>query len=325
MHEASPTDIKVSKATVEEALQSEALHRLAGYLNISRRIIHGISTHHGLNGPMGCRKCVHSAEISAIHWAVYLTCRNEGAHRKLCMPREVPTTWICVERKCPARPEFLRVIVVLVRSLTMLLSTAARSVSAAPGRGRRAASAIASKYAKAAFGAALAKSPQTLTKVHSELVNISNTVKKDPDVATFVTNPTLSLQERKKALQTLFTKLEGTGAKKEQVSDVTKNLLNVLAENGRLAETEGVIEAFNESVAQYKGELTVTITSASPLPKDVLTRLESTLKQSQTAQAAKTLKVENKVRLSSHSLYTCAHLLQSGQQLHPWWPNRRLR
>ncbi|KAF8902889.1 OSCP/delta subunit of ATPase [Gymnopilus junonius] len=180
----------------------------------------------------------------------------------------------------------------------MLLSTAARSVSSASGLGRRAASGIASKYAKAVFGAALAKSPQTLNKVHSDLVNISNTVKKDAEVADFVTNPTLSLQERKKALETLYTKLEGTGAKKEQVSDITKNLLIVLAENGRLAETESVIESFNEFVAQYKGELTVTVTSAVPLAKDVLSRLESTLKQSQTAQAAKTLKVENKVNAS---------------------------
>ncbi|PPQ98200.1 hypothetical protein CVT26_003452 [Gymnopilus dilepis] len=180
----------------------------------------------------------------------------------------------------------------------MLFSTTARSVSGASGFGRRAASTIATKYAKATFGAALSKSQQNLNKVQTELNNLSNLVKKDADVANFVTNPTLSLSERKKALYVIYPKLEGTGAKKEQVSETTKNLLLLLAENGRLSETEGIIEAFNEFVSQYKGELTVTITSATPLPKDILNRLESTLKQSQTAQAAKTLKVENKVNNS---------------------------
>ena len=178
----------------------------------------------------------------------------------------------------------------------MLLASASRSLSAAPGLGRRAASAIASKYSKAVFGAALSKSPQTLNKVHTELSSVYAAIKKDAEVSTFVNNPTLSLQDRNKGLQGIFTKIEGAGAKKEPLSDVTKNLFNVLSENGRLGEAEGVIEGFNELVAQHKGELTVTVTSATPLAKDVLTRLETTLKQSQTAQAAKVLKITNKVR-----------------------------
>ncbi|KAJ3508702.1 hypothetical protein NLJ89_g5610 [Agrocybe chaxingu] len=180
----------------------------------------------------------------------------------------------------------------------MLLASAARTLSFAPGSGRRAASAIALKYSKAVYGAALAKSPATLSKVHTELTNVSAAIKKDPEVSTFISNPTLSLQERNKGLQTVFAKLEGTGAKKDAVSDITKNLFKVLSENGRLGETEGVIEGFNELVAEYKGELTVTVTSAAPLPRDILTRLETTLKQSQTAQAAKVLKITNKVNPS---------------------------
>jgi len=179
----------------------------------------------------------------------------------------------------------------------MLLASAARSVSAPTGLGRRAASGIALKYSNAVYGAALAKSPQTLNKVHAELATLSNSLHKDPEVANFVNNPTLSLQERNKGLAGIVAKLEGSGPKKDVFSDTTKNLLKVLSENGRLGETEGVIEGFNELVAQYKGELTVTVTSATPLPKDALTRLETALKQSQTAQAAKVLKITNKVRI----------------------------
>lgn len=176
----------------------------------------------------------------------------------------------------------------------MLLSSG-RSAVVYTGLGRRAASAIALKYSNAVYSAALAKSPAVLNKVQTELSNISNSIKTTPEINTFVHNPTLSLKDRTTGLNLLYSRLEGAGTKREPLSDVTKNLLAVLSENGRLGETVGVIEGFNELVAKYKGELTVVVTSASPLPSDVLRRLESTLKQSQTAQAAKTLKITNKV------------------------------
>jgi F-type H+-transporting ATPase subunit O len=94
-------------------------------------------------------------------------------------------------------------------------------------------------------------------------------------------------------LAAIYSRAEGS--KKEPVSDITKNLFGVLSENGRLGETQGVIEGFNELVAKYKGELEVVVTSATPLPRDLSSRLETILKQSQTAQQAKSLKISNKV------------------------------
>ncbi|GBE80978.1 ATP synthase subunit 5 [Sparassis latifolia] len=175
----------------------------------------------------------------------------------------------------------------------MLLSSAR---SAVPARlGQRAASSLALKYSNAVFSAALSKSPQVINKVQSELNTISTSIKEVPEISTFVTNPTLSAKDRQSGLAALYARAESAGAKKEPVSDITKNLFVVLSENGRLGETQGVIEGFNELVATYKGELTVTITSAAPLPRDVQTRLESTLKQSQAAQKAKSVKVINKI------------------------------
>jgi F-type H+-transporting ATPase subunit O len=173
---------------------------------------------------------------------------------------------------------------------------AASSRTATVGLGRRAASSvIALKYSQAVYSAALAKSPQVLTKVQTELNAIRTSVKETPELKAFLTNPTLSAKERSAGLSALYSRAELFGSKKEPLSDVTKNLLTVLSENGRLGETEGVIEGFNELVAKYKGELTVVVTSASPLAQDVLSRLESTLKQSQVGQRSKTLKLVNKV------------------------------
>lgn len=189
----------------------------------------------------------------------------------------------------------------------MLLASASRRVAATPALGHRAASAIASKYSKATYNAALKKSPATLSKVQTELSNLSNAIKSKPEIAAFVHNPTLSSKDRIACLATLFSSLEGSGAKKEPVSDITKNLLTVLSDNGRLRDAEDVIEGFNELVAQYKGELTVFVTSATPLPKDILTRLETTLKQSQSGQKAKVLSIVNKVFLRRGCLQRVLH------------------
>lgn len=198
----------------------------------------------------------------------------------------------------------------LLPSSTTMLVTAARiaassrlTIAATTTTARRAASSIAYKYSNAAYSAALSKSPQTLTKVQSELAAIASGIKTTPALASFIANPTLSSRDRIVGLDAVFAVAEGT--KKEPVSEITKNLFGVLSENGRLGETEGVIEGFNELVAKYKGEVEVTVTSASPLDRATLGRLETSLKQSQVGQQAKILKVTNKV----NTLYVACGVL----------------
>ncbi|RDX45506.1 OSCP-domain-containing protein [Lentinus brumalis] len=173
--------------------------------------------------------------------------------------------------------------------LAAMFAASARSAILSAGLGRRAASTIAQKYSSAVFSAALKKSPQVLNKVQTELNAIHSAVKSTPELDTFIHNPTLSSNDRAAGLPAIY------AAAGKEVSDITKNLFGVLSENGRLVEAQGVIEGFNELVAKYKGELDVTITSAAPLPRDIQTRLETLLKQSQAAQQAKSLKITNKV------------------------------
>jgi F-type H+-transporting ATPase subunit O len=200
----------------------------------------------------------------------------------------------------------------------MLVRQAASTVSSA-ARPRvvftRSASSIALKYAQAAYRGSLAQSPQTLTKVAGELNTISTTIKNTPTLAAFVTNPTISAKDRAAGLQTLFAAAEGTGAKKTPLNDITKNLFIVLSENGRLAEINGVIEGFQELVTKYKGELEVVVTSAAPLQKDIMTRLENSLKASQTAQKAKSVKVTNKVRVRTSQNLRCGRMLMCASYL----------
>lgn len=182
-------------------------------------------------------------------------------------------------------------------SFLPMLSSAFRT-SVVLGRGRRAASSIALKYSNAIYSAALKQPPQVLTKVQSELHALAKSVNQVPELKAFITNPTLSAKDRALGLDAILAQAEGLSPKKEAVSDLTKNLLFILAENGRLAEVPGVIEGFDELVAKYRGELEVLVTSAAPLPRDIATKLETILRQSQAAQQAKSVKVTNKVNPS---------------------------
>ncbi|KAG8714293.1 ATP synthase F0 subcomplex subunit OSCP atp5, partial [Ceratobasidium sp. 395] len=133
------------------------------------------------------------------------------------------------------------------------------------------------------------KNQTTLNKVQSELTSIKTSYSDNPALLAFVINPTLSASDRKNRLDAIFAAAAPKGSK-EPVSPITRNLFEVLSENGRLGETSGVIESFNQLLSKHKGELEVVVTSASPLEKNVLTKLESTLKTSQAASQAKSVR-----------------------------------
>lgn len=94
---------------------------------------------------------------------------------------------------------------------------------------------------------------------------------------TFISNPTLSNKDKVSGLEQLI------GSKSD---DITRNLFEVLAENGRLGDAERVIEEFARLMAAHRGEVEVTITSATPLDKSHTSRLESALSSSSIAKSA---------------------------------------
>lgn len=79
-------------------------------------------------------------------------------------------------------------------------------------------------------------------------------MKSTPTVAQFLANPTLQANEKQAGLADVTKRLGGN------TSDLTKNFLSVLAENGRLYETEKVLEGFEQIMSAHRGELQVTVT-----------------------------------------------------------------
>lgn len=119
---------------------------------------------------------------------------------------------------------------------------------------------IAGKYATAAYVSALSKGDKTLTKVESDLKTFDSSLRGDSaDAAklrTFLENPTLSLADKAKAISDLLQ------AQKGGADEITRNLFETLAENGRLGETNKVISGFFQLMAAFRGEVEAVVTSA---------------------------------------------------------------
>ncbi|TNY21886.1 OSCP/delta subunit of ATPase [Rhodotorula diobovata] len=147
---------------------------------------------------------------------------------------------------------------------------------------------LAGKYAGALFTAA-AKG-NALSQVEADLKGVKSTVGTDAKIHEFLANPILSSQDRTAGIDALLKAASPKGA-----SDLTRNLFAVLSENGRLYETDKVVEGFLEIMSAHRGEVKVVVTSAVPLDKDLQKRIEDSLKSSQVAAAGKNLVIENRV------------------------------
>ncbi|GAA5899003.1 hypothetical protein JCM8208_002974 [Rhodotorula glutinis] len=147
---------------------------------------------------------------------------------------------------------------------------------------------LAGKYAGALYTAA-AKG-NALSAVEADLKGVKATVGTDAKIHEFLANPILSKDDRSSGIDALLKAAAPKGA-----SDLTRNLFAVLAENGRLYDTDRVVDGFLEIMSAHRGEVKVVVTSAVPLDKDLQKRIEDSLKSSQVAQAGKNLVIENRV------------------------------
>jgi len=143
-------------------------------------------------------------------------------------------------------------------------------------------------YASALYTAAVKTS--SLESVAKALSSLNEIYHKDAKLATIMTAPTLSVED-KAAIVAELQKHTG-GADK---ADTVKNFLNTLAENNRLGLLKGICEKFGELMGAARGEVELTVTSASQLDGKTLSRLEAAVAKSQYVGQGKKLKVTNKV------------------------------
>ena len=182
---------------------------------------------------------------------------------------------------------------------------------------------LAGKYAGALFSAANKSSSKALSQVETDLNSLKSLMASNSTISTFLANPTLDTSSKTSGLKDVLSKLGGN------TSELTKNFLNVLAENGRLYETGKVLEGFEQIMSAHRGELTITITcqstifslphvhevpkfltqvrrtlmrrchsftAATDLDKATVDRLKKSIESSKIAKEYKSLKVQNKIQ-----------------------------
>ncbi|XP_040836708.1 ATP synthase subunit O, mitochondrial [Ochotona curzoniae] len=123
------------------------------------------------------------------------------------------------------------------------------------------------RYATALYSAA--SKQNKLEQVEKELLRVSQLLK-EPKLAASILNPYVKRSVKVKSLNDITTK--------ERFSPLTANLMNVLAENGRLTNAQGVISAFSTMMSVHRGEVPCTVTTASPLDEATVSELRTVLK-----------------------------------------------
>ncbi|KAI9539053.1 hypothetical protein NQZ68_009130 [Dissostichus eleginoides] len=123
------------------------------------------------------------------------------------------------------------------------------------------------RYATALFSAA--SKQNILDQVEQELGKVSSLIK-DPKVSSIVMNPHVKRSFKQKTFQ--------DGLAKSNVSPITFNLINVLADNGRLTITADVITAYGKMMSAHRGEVSCIVTTAQPLDAASLADLKVALK-----------------------------------------------
>ncbi|KAM0806332.1 ATP synthase subunit 5 [Usnea florida] len=142
-------------------------------------------------------------------------------------------------------------------------------------------------YASALYTAAVKTS--ALETTSKSLAALADVFKKDPKLPVILTAPTLNSADKSQIIQELQRQM-GVSDK----GDTVKNFLKTLADNNRLGLLQGVCEKFTTLMGAARGEIDLTITSASKLDLKTLQRLETAVSKSEYSQGKK-LKVIPKV------------------------------
>ncbi|KAK5136047.1 hypothetical protein LTR08_004301 [Meristemomyces frigidus] len=143
-------------------------------------------------------------------------------------------------------------------------------------------------YASALYTASAKQG--SLDSVSRALDNLHQTFKRDTQLQKILTAPTLSVSDKKQIIAEIQ---KSTNV--QDKNDTIKNFLNTLADNNRLSVLEGVCEKFGTLMSAARGEVEMTITSATPLDQKVVRQLEQTVSKSQYVGQGKKLKVVPKV------------------------------
>lgn len=141
---------------------------------------------------------------------------------------------------------------------------------------------LARRYTTAAFE--LANSNKALDKVSADLQILSAQLEGEAKTQKFLNSPLLTAER-----QVEFAK---GFAKELKLHDITTNLLLVVGRNRRLGNLKQIIAAFQERIAEEKGEVSATIISATELDDAQVKQITADLGKKTGKQVVATVQVD---------------------------------
>lgn len=124
------------------------------------------------------------------------------------------------------------------------------------------------RYACALYSAATKM--KQLDAVEKDLNTLQSQFKSDVKLRDHLINPTIKRSLMSAAMKDV--------ASKSSYSQATSNLLQALAENGRLNKIDQIINAFKLIMAAHRGDVVCEVVSAKPLDASQTKQLEGVLK-----------------------------------------------
>ena len=120
------------------------------------------------------------------------------------------------------------------------------------------------RYAKAFFN--LAKEKDLLDSLKKDVDLIEKLAKESTDFVLLLESPVIKTSQKVKLLTSIFS---------GKVNELTNKFLTLIAENKREIHIPGICRNFTELYRKYQGVKSAVITSAIPLPKDIIAQIQS--------------------------------------------------
>ena len=136
-------------------------------------------------------------------------------------------------------------------------------------------SGIAERYASALYD--LADEQKALDQVADDLRGFRGALAESDDLTRLVRSPTLARDDQVRALQAI--------GRESGMHQLTTNFLGLIAKNRRLFAIDAMIQAFLRILAERRGEVTASVTSAMALSDDQVAKITDAVKQAMGANA----------------------------------------
>jgi F-type H+-transporting ATPase subunit delta len=133
------------------------------------------------------------------------------------------------------------------------------------------ASEAAERYAQAAFE--LARDGKALEVLEKDFAAFDAAVAESADLRTTLKSPLIAAEDKSRALVAVAQKLG--------LSELGRNVIGLVAKNGRAVDLPGVAQAFRARLARHRGASQVEVISARPLDQKQLDSIVAALIRSQ--------------------------------------------